>query len=44
VNDKIVEVKDLAENKISKLKNAAENMAEKIATYQKVEPSLHVLI
>ena len=39
-----MEVKDLAENKISKLKNAAETMAEKIATYQKVDPSLHVLV
>jgi len=44
VNDKIVEVKDQAENKITKIKIAAEEMQDKINAYRKLDSKLHMLM
>lgn len=44
VNDKIVEVKDQAENKITKIKLAAEEMQDKINAYRKLDSKLHMLM
>jgi hypothetical protein len=37
-------VKDLAENKITKLKQAAESMHDKISAYRQLDTNLHVLM
>ena len=44
VNDKIVEVKDQAENKLTKLKVVAEAMQEKVNAYRQLDTKLHMLM
>lgn len=44
VNDKIGEVKDQAENKISRIKVVAEAMQEKVNAYRQLDPKQHVLM
>ena len=44
VNDKIVEVKDQAENKLTKLKVVAEAMQDKVNAYRQLDTKLHMLM
>ena len=44
MNEKIVEVKDIAENKLTKMKIVAEAMQQKMNAYRQLDSKLHMLM